>query len=133
MEADFALYKMSLETLLADCCLYSGFLTYLGPHDQQFRQDNIQHWKEVLHRAGLKFNFQIDLMSGLGQDKFKALQWQVNQLPPEPHLIDNALILFESQKVPVLIDPHKQARTWLENQFPDAEFMDSGTEYLFAI
>ena len=34
MEAAFAQDKMSLETLLGDCCLSSGVITYLGQHDQ---------------------------------------------------------------------------------------------------
>jgi hypothetical protein len=40
-------------------------------------------------------------------------------------LIDNALILFETQKVSVLIDPQRQALNWLKNEIPLATFIDS--------
>ncbi len=45
----------------------------------------------------------------------KIRQWVIDKLPNDAVSIDNAIILANSQRWPLMIDPQNQANKWVKN------------------
>lgn len=44
-------------------------------------------------------------------------EWGLNHLPNDNHFIENSIIIHNSRKWPLLIDPEQQGVKWLKTQF----------------
>ena len=60
------------------------------------------------------------LMRTLG-DPVKVRQWQVEGLPTDNISVDNAIIVFNSRRWPLFIDPQGQANNWIRNMEADSK------------
>jgi dynein heavy chain len=43
-------------------------------------------------------------------------EWSLNGLPHHDYYSDNAIIMYNSKRWPLMIDPHQQASKWLKAQ-----------------
>ena len=42
-------------------------------------------------------------------------QWTINKLPNDSFSVDNAIMLSNSNRWPLMIDPQRQANKWIRN------------------
>lgn len=52
-------------------------------------------------------------------DEVKIRQWVIDYLPNDALSIDNAIILDNSRRWPLMIDPQMQANKWTKKSNPD--------------
>ena len=91
--------------LFGDVILAAGFQTYLGPFTAGYRKNLVsQVWVPLLEQKNVKctkdFSFARTLASSVD-----IMQWHAKELPSDPTSEDNATMMVESKKCPLLIDP----------------------------
>ncbi|KAF8823129.1 dynein heavy chain family protein [Cardiosporidium cionae] len=96
-----------------DCLVAAAFIVYLGPLSASFRLAGMEKFKETLRMKGILFDAAFSLEAAIG-DPMQIQQWQMQCLPSDSISIENALIISKSRRWPLVIDPHKQCRTWLK-------------------
>ena len=99
---------------MGDCKVSAGIIAYLGAFPIAYRDDTIHAWKDLLHKKDIVFSGQFELQKILC-DPITIGQWTNNhKLPNDSFSIDNAIILKNSTRWPLMIDPQTQANTWVK-------------------
>lgn len=103
-----------------DITLSSGVIAYMGAFTSAFREQAISQWARLLGAKNIPCSENFKLETTLG-DAVKIRGWVIDKLPNDSFSIDNAIMLFESNRWPLMIDPQGQANKWvkkreLENQ-----------------
>jgi dynein heavy chain len=108
------------DNLLGDVLISSGVIGYLGPFIATFRDECVKDWikysksKKIACSDADKYS----LSNTLGEP-IKIQQWNINGLPKDSFSIDNAVIVFNSKRWPLMIDPQSQANNWIKNSEKD--------------
>lgn len=92
----------------------------MGAFTSAFREQAISQWARLLGAKSIPCSENFKLETTLG-DAVKIRGWVIDKLPNDSFSIDNAIMLFESNRWPLMIDPQGQANKWvkkreLENQ-----------------
>ncbi|CAG9460199.1 unnamed protein product [Pedinophyceae sp. YPF-701] len=99
--------------IVGDMLLAASTLTYLGPYALQTRRDTTLRWREVMLNENLtQSSVRASLSSILG-DPVRVLEWHLAGLPRDPLSVDNALLVTNAHRWPLLIDPVRQAANWI--------------------
>jgi dynein heavy chain, axonemal len=102
-------------TVVGDCILSAGIISYLGAFPMVFRDETITHWKQQLQKYQITFNQNYRFQEVLC-DPITIGQWtNKNKLPNDSFSIDNAIIMTNSSRFPLFIDPQNQANQWIRN------------------
>ena len=110
------LKKLSV-TILGDTLLSAGIIAYLGAFPKDYRDTSIEHWKDKIYKCNIQVAMDYslrktccdDLTIGNWVDKFS--------LPNDQVSIQNAIILHESSRYPLIIDPQVQANRWIKKLY----------------
>lgn len=100
--------------LLGDILVSSGVISYLAPFTSAYRAVCIQTWLQAVHNFKINCSTPFSLIAALGRD-IKIQNWQLNALPTDSFSVENAIIMENSQKYSLFIDPQKQANVWIKN------------------
>lgn len=103
-----------LETLTGDILIAAGVVAYLGPFTHEFRQKQIQKWRKKCISRGVKCAENFILSNVLG-DAVSIRAWNIFGLPNDSFSIENAIIIHNSRRWPLMIDPQGQANKWIKN------------------
>jgi dynein heavy chain len=106
--------NIQLESVLGDVLISSGVVAYLGPFVKSFRDECVSRWVERCRSQGIPCSDVSKLATVLG-DPVAIRDWNLFGLPNDTFSIDNALILFNSGRWPLMIDPEQQANKWIKN------------------
>lgn len=101
--------------LVGDVLLASGFLSYCGPFNQEYRKVLIDLWKKELSTRKIPFSEKLNLTDMLSTPIIIG-QWNLQRLPNDELSIQNGIIVTKATRFPLLIDPQGQAKTWLKNK-----------------
>lgn len=111
-------------TLLGDTLLGSAFLTYNGYFDHGYRHWLQQEWRNYLEYAGIKIRADISLTEFLSKPS-QRLQWVANKLPEDDLAMENAIILANYNRYPLIIDPAGQCTDYLLSFYANKKIMKS--------
>uniref|UniRef100_A0A182F4F4 Dynein heavy chain coiled coil stalk domain-containing protein n=1 Tax=Anopheles albimanus TaxID=7167 RepID=A0A182F4F4_ANOAL len=112
LEADY-------DRLIGDTLLASGCLTYYGPLDIAARTVLLEQWVIDLRTMEMPFTGQFSLTAFFYQPEVLVC-WRENGLPPDDFSGENAAILLNSTRAPLIVDPQEEAQKWLLAEFDDA-------------
>ena len=125
-------FQLHFETLCGDVLLASAFLTYIGFFDRYNRDYLLKKWKGLLNAQKLKFKKELDLIEYLSLPS-ERIQWQSQKLPNDQLCTQNAIIMKNFNRFPLIIDPSGQAIQFMINHFATSEnklirtsFIDDG-------
>ncbi|XP_018327462.1 dynein beta chain, ciliary [Agrilus planipennis] len=109
-------------TLPGDVLLITAFISYAGCFTKQYRQDLInKHW--LPHMKNIEPRIprtdKLDLLSLLTDDT-QIAKWQNEGLPSDRMSSENATILTNSDRWPLMIDPQLQGLKWIKQRYGDA-------------
>lgn len=106
------------KTVLGDVLLCSGVIAYLGPFTPIYRSNCIKSWEEscLLHQIPCSPSFSLSKTLG---DPVKIRQWQIEGLPADSFSADNAIIMNNSHRWSLMIDPTGQANKWVKQMEKD--------------
>ncbi|XP_050432698.1 dynein axonemal heavy chain 5 [Adelges cooleyi] len=108
-------FKKQLGRLVGDVLLATGFLSYCGPYNQEFRANLVQKWMNILTTQKVPFTTKLNIINML-IDNSMVSEWTLQGLPNDELSVQNALIVTKSSSYPLLIDPQNQGKMWIKNK-----------------
>jgi dynein heavy chain len=92
----------------------AGMVAYAGPFTAEFRQGLEKDWIEHLSIYELEHTEDISMRSFLG-DAVKIQSWNIAGLPKDDTSIENGIIIDQTRRWALMIDPQTQANKFIKN------------------
>jgi dynein heavy chain len=90
--------------VVGDVLVSAGTISYLGPFMQVYRTQIEAEWSENLKTLKIPHTPGCNIMMTL-QDKVAVRQWNIDGLPSDDFSISNGIIMANSSRWPLMIDP----------------------------
>ncbi|XP_064448835.1 dynein axonemal heavy chain 3 [Mirounga angustirostris] len=100
--------------LTGDVLLSSGTVAYLGAFTVDYRARCQKQWLAQCKDKVIPGSSDFSLSNTLG-DPVKIRAWQIAGLPIDSFSIDNGIIVSNSRRWALMIDPQGQANKWVKN------------------
>uniref|UniRef100_A0A8B9DQE6 Dynein axonemal heavy chain 3 n=1 Tax=Anser cygnoides TaxID=8845 RepID=A0A8B9DQE6_ANSCY len=100
--------------LTGDVLLSSGTVAYLGAFTVDYRLQCQKQWQVLCNKKNIPCSSDFTLSNTLG-DPVKIRAWQIAGLPVDSFSIDNGIIVSNSRRWALMIDPQRQANKWVKN------------------
>nr|XP_014349786.1 PREDICTED: dynein heavy chain 3, axonemal [Latimeria chalumnae] len=100
--------------LTGDVLLSSGTIAYLGAFTIDYRLECQKQWQILCKQKQIPCSDDFSLNNTLG-NPVKIRAWQIAGLPVDSFSIDNGIIVSNSRRWPLMIDPQGQANKWIKN------------------
>ncbi|XP_019945265.2 dynein axonemal heavy chain 7 isoform X2 [Paralichthys olivaceus] len=100
--------------LTGDILISAGIVAYLGAFTSSYRQDQTKKWMDLCQSNEIPCSPNMSLLNSLG-DPVKIRVWTIAGLPSDSFSIDNGIIISNSRRWPLMIDPQGQAKKWVKN------------------
>lgn len=107
-------FKEESRSVVGDCMISSGVIAYLGAFPIAYRDDTINAWQLLLTKLKIEFSQGFSLQRILCDPITIGLWTNNHKLPNDSFSIDNAIILKNSTRWPLMIDPQTQANVWVK-------------------
>ena len=109
----------SYTNITGDVMLSAGIIAYLGAFLTKYRESCISVWATMLSDVNIPCSAHgsskpFSLENVLG-NAVQIRQWTLSKLPNDSFSINNAIILNNSSRWPLMIDPQGQANRWVRN------------------
>lgn len=108
-------FKVQLGKLVGDVLLATGFLSYCGPYNQEFRSNLLRTWMGILKAKSIPFTTNLNIINMM-VDSATVSEWTLQGLPNDELSVQNALIATKSRSYPLLIDPQIQGKIWIKSK-----------------
>ncbi|XP_051515044.1 dynein axonemal heavy chain 12-like [Myxocyprinus asiaticus] len=102
------------DNLTGDVLISAGVIAYLGAFTASFRHDSTNVWAKLCKSKKIPSSDDFSLSKTLG-DPIKIRAWNIAGLPTDSFSIDNGVIVSNSRRWPLMIDPQGQANKWVKN------------------
>ncbi|KAG5443966.1 Dynein heavy chain 3, axonemal [Clonorchis sinensis] len=109
-----AMLKHRYHNIIGDVLLSAGVVAYLGPFTVDFRAGISQEWHELCIKLEVPCSEVFRISDTLG-DPVKIRSWNIAGLPVDSFSIDNGIIVTNSDRWSLCIDPQGQANKWIKN------------------
>jgi dynein heavy chain len=106
--------SITYSTLTGDVLVSGGYVAYLGVFMKNYRDEVIDIWVSKLGERAVPRSDSFRLSKVLG-DPVAIREWAINGLPSDSFSIDNGIIVSNSRRWPLCIDPQGQANKWFRN------------------
>eukprot|EP00471_Norrisiella_sphaerica_P010953 CAMPEP_0184498660 /NCGR_PEP_ID=MMETSP0113_2-20130426/39505_1 /TAXON_ID=91329 /ORGANISM="Norrisiella sphaerica, Strain BC52" /LENGTH=4666 /DNA_ID=CAMNT_0026886275 /DNA_START=34 /DNA_END=14034 /DNA_ORIENTATION=- len=121
-------FKAQAETMIGDVMLSAAFVSYIGAFNAEFRMKLWKHtWMKDLEKKQIPIRENLDPLRMLSNESMFA-QWQNEGLAADRNSFENAAILCQCKRWPLLIDPQLQGSKWIENHYPDMKKITMNTK-----
>lgn len=91
-----------------------GVIAYLGAFTSGFRQTCTEDWSMLCKEKKIPCSEEFSLSKTLG-DPVTIRAWNIAGLPTDTFSVDNGVIVNNSRRWPLMIDPQGQANKWIKN------------------
>nr|XP_034839773.1 dynein heavy chain 5, axonemal [Maniola hyperantus] len=108
-------FKEQLGRLVGDVVLATGFLSYCGPYNQEFRNSLFNTWMDILKSKKIPVTDNLNITNMLVENATIS-EWTLQGLPNDELSVQNALIVTKSSSYPLLVDPQSQGKNWIKNK-----------------
>lgn len=112
-KVDVVKKKEFRENIVGDIIVCSGIVAYLGVFTENYRVDCVKNWIDMLREFEIKSSPEVAIQPIMG-NPVKIRQWVIDKLPQDKFSIDNAIIMNNSDRWPLMIDPQMQANIWIK-------------------
>ncbi|NWU90022.1 DYH9 protein, partial [Upupa epops] len=115
-------FKQQQSTLCGDVLLVTAFVSYLGYFTKKYRQDLLDGmWKPYLQqlKVPIPVTPSLDPLTMLTDDADVAA-WQNEGLPADRMSTENATILTNCERWPLMVDPQLQGIKWIRTKYGDS-------------
>ncbi|XP_051731342.1 dynein axonemal heavy chain 9-like isoform X1 [Ctenopharyngodon idella] len=114
-------FKHQEETLCGDVLLITAFVSYLGYFTKRYRLELMDNaWRPYLSQLKVPIPVTpgLDPLTMLTDDADIAT-WQNEGLPADRMSTENATILTNCERWPLMVDPQLQGIKWIKNRYGD--------------
>ncbi|XP_057629488.1 dynein axonemal heavy chain 9 isoform X4 [Chionomys nivalis] len=112
-------FKQQERTLCGDILLTTAFVSYLGFFTKKYRKSLMDGtWKPYLNqlKVPIPTTSTLDPLRMLTDDAAVAA-WQNDGLPADRMSMENATILINCERWPLMVDPQLQGIKWIKNKY----------------
>ncbi|GFR52768.1 hypothetical protein Agub_g15379 [Astrephomene gubernaculifera] len=102
------------ECLTGDMLIAAGVIGYLGAFTAAYREQVVGKWVGGCAAARIPRSANFSLSAALG-DPVKIRSWTIDGLPNDAFSIDNAIMVANARRWPLMIDPQSQANKWVKS------------------
>lgn len=95
----------------------------MGAFPIAYRDQTVHEWKELVKSLNIKTSGKFSLQNVLSDPLSIGIWTDQQQLPNDDFSIDNAIILKNSKRWPLMIDPQIQANNWTKNMEKDSNMI----------
>lgn len=109
-------YQRQGQTLAGDVLLAAAFISYVGYFTKTYRLELMEkHWVPYLTniQPPIPFSEGLDPLSLLTDDA-QIAQWNNDGLPGDRMSTENATILMNTERWPLIVDPQLQGIKWIK-------------------
>lgn len=121
------LLKEAYDNILGDVIVSAATISYLGPFTADFRVNLVSSWQECLQGFNIPHTKGCNLETTLA-NPVKVRSWQLCSLPSDSLSTQNALIMDNGRRWPLLIDPQGQANRYIRSMAKDPSFATNGMD-----
>jgi dynein heavy chain len=90
--------------VIGDSLVAAGNLSYCGPFTSVYREELEALWRVKIAENGIKLTENITMSKTLGNEVLQRM-WGIAGLPSDKLSIENGIIMFQSRRWPLMIDP----------------------------
>jgi dynein heavy chain len=119
--------KLAYDNILGDVIISGATISYLGPFTTEFRNQLVKSWQDGLRSYNIPHSTGANLESTL-LDPVKVRSWQICSLPSDSLSTQNAIIIENGRRWPLLIDPQGQANRYIRSMAKDSSFAPNGMD-----
>jgi dynein heavy chain len=101
-----------------DILLSAGLVAYLGAFTLAFRNQCLEEWSKRCEEKKIPTSDNYSLSATLGKPVL-IRDWHIAGLPVDSFSTDNGIIVDQSRRWPLMIDPQGQANKWIKNMEKD--------------
>jgi len=109
-------FENQMACLVGDCLFAAGFMTYIGFFDHFYRRALEIEWRDNIDQVDIKMRQDMKLTEFLTTPSDK-LSWEKQGLPNDELCIENAIIMKNYNRYPLVIDPSDQAMQFILNHY----------------
>ena len=112
-------FRNQLLTLPGDILMVTAFISYVGSFTRMYRIDLLKkYWEPFLKKLvpAVPVTADLDPMELLTDDA-QIAQWNNEGLPNDRMSSENATVLTNSERWPLMIDPQLQGIKWIKNKY----------------
>ncbi|XP_068605783.1 dynein axonemal heavy chain 12-like [Brachionichthys hirsutus] len=106
--------QQTFSNLTGDSLISAGVIAYLGGFTPAFRRECIESWAQICRSKNIPTSDSFSLSRTLG-DPIQIRAWNIAGLPSDDFSVDNGVIVGNSRRWPLMIDPQGQAGNWVKN------------------
>lgn len=106
--------QVQYDCLAGDILISCGIIAYLSPFTANYRNNTIAEWDKYVKELNIPSSKVYKFASVLGSD-IKIQDWCLYGLPNDAFSVENAIIIDNSRRYSLLIDPQNQANLWIKN------------------
>nr|CCA18662.1 hypothetical protein ALNC14_048050 [Albugo laibachii Nc14] len=117
--------EQSISNLIGDMFLAAACIAYYGPFTSSFRQKMVASWLDSLKQLQIPCSASYSLNAALATPT-EIRQWQLNGLPTDSTSTDNAILVLQGERWPLMIDPQGQGSKWIKRTASNSQENGSG-------
>nr|XP_042899545.1 dynein axonemal heavy chain 5 [Parasteatoda tepidariorum] len=106
--------KEQIKKLVGDVLVATGFLSYAGPFNQDYRSSLMSSWHSEILKRKIPVSQKINTMEMLVSASTIS-EWNLCGLPSDELSSQNGILVTNALRYPLLIDPQGQGKSWLKN------------------
>ena len=99
--------------ITGDVLISSGVVAYLGAFTVDFRLEAIGEWHSLCRQKKIPCSKTFSMNTTLG-DPVKIRAWNIAGLPVDTFSVDNGIIVSNSRRWPLMIDPQGEKKPFLK-------------------
>ncbi|XP_043489610.1 dynein axonemal heavy chain 6 [Polistes fuscatus] len=107
-------FDKQMLNITGDTLIASGALAYLGAFTNIYREELMGTWISRCRDLQIKITTNYNLINTLA-DPYEIRLWNVHGLPRDQISTENAIIVMQANRWPLMIDPQEQANRWIRN------------------
>ncbi|KAG8537735.1 hypothetical protein GDO81_024003 [Engystomops pustulosus] len=104
--------ELRLRGILGDVLVSAAFIVYCGVFTSEYRAQLMVQWLEFCKTYQIPVSEDYSFIHAMAAER-EVRRWHSEGLPPDPYSIENAILVQNGQRWPLLIDPHGQAYKWI--------------------
>ncbi|XP_044147930.1 LOW QUALITY PROTEIN: dynein axonemal heavy chain 14 [Bufo gargarizans] len=104
--------ELRLKGILGDVLVSAAFIVYGGVFTSEYRAQLMGQWLEFCKAYQIPVSEDYSFIHAMAAES-EVSRWHSEGLPPDPYSIENAILVKNGQRWPLLIDPHGQAYKWI--------------------
>merc|ERR1719247_3243137 len=111
---------VAYDNLTGDILVSAGVIAYLGVFTSAYRKEATDAWVAGLKAVNIAAADEYSLSETIGES-VKIRQCTIDKLPNDAISTENAIILYNSRRWPLMIDPQVQANKWIKNTYGNSD------------